>query len=222
MKRANGPPPSAAVVAGWTATAFVDGRHAGGQWGEVVHAAHRLHRALAPLPRPPIIDTFNHQWARADRMVWEEAELTRTAPFDGQILQLLAVVQPLEPLREQLVHGDLAGNVLVSEGLAPAILDFSPYWRPPGYALAQLAVDAMLWWEGRRRRRPAFRRRPAAPAPRAGRPVQAAVPGRVDGPPRHRSHRRAGCSPGRHRPGVRPRQERCLSGFRRYERSLIE
>jgi hypothetical protein len=46
----------------------------------------------------------------------------------------------------QLVHADLGGNVLFAPGLAPAIIDFSPYWRPPGYAEAVAAVDAFLWF----------------------------------------------------------------------------
>jgi hypothetical protein len=46
----------------------------------------------------------------------------------------------------QLVHGDLGGNVLFAPSLAPAIIDFSPYWRPPGYAEAVAAVDAFLWF----------------------------------------------------------------------------
>jgi len=44
----------------------------------------------------------------------------------------------------QIVHGDLAGNVLFSDGLPPAIIDFSPFWRPVGYAEAIVVVDALL------------------------------------------------------------------------------
>lgn len=45
----------------------------------------------------------------------------------------------------QLIHGDLSGNVLFAPGLPPAIIDFSPYWRPPGFAYAIAAVDGVLW-----------------------------------------------------------------------------
>ena len=34
------------------------------------------------------------------------------------------------------MHGDLTGNVLFAEGLPPAILDLSLYFRPPGFATA--------------------------------------------------------------------------------------
>jgi hypothetical protein len=51
------------------------------------------------------------------------------------------------PLRapSQLVHGDLTGNVLFAEGLPPAILDLSLYFRPPGFATAVVLADALVF-----------------------------------------------------------------------------
>ena len=48
-------------------------------------------------------------------------------------------------LPAQLIHGDLGGNVLFAPGQPPAMIDFSPYWRPAGLALAIAAVDALTW-----------------------------------------------------------------------------
>jgi prepilin-type processing-associated H-X9-DG protein len=45
------------------------------------------------------------------------------------------------------VHGDLSGNVLFADGRPPAIIDFSPYWRPAAYADAIVAVDGLLWFD---------------------------------------------------------------------------
>jgi len=35
--------------------------------------------------------------------------------------------------------------VLFAAGEPPAVIDFSPYWRPAGLALAVAAVDALTW-----------------------------------------------------------------------------
>ena len=43
------------------------------------------------------------------------------------------------------MHGDLTGNVLFEDGLPPAVIDFSPYWRPTGFASAVVVGDALLW-----------------------------------------------------------------------------
>ena len=48
-------------------------------------------------------------------------------------------------LPSQVIHGDFTGNVLFEPGLAPAVIDFSPYWRPAGFALAVVIVDALTW-----------------------------------------------------------------------------
>jgi hypothetical protein len=44
------------------------------------------------------------------------------------------------------VHGDLSGNVLFHRGLPPAVIDVSPYWRPPAFAEGILVADGLLWW----------------------------------------------------------------------------
>ena len=45
----------------------------------------------------------------------------------------------------QIVHGDLHGNVLFAGDAAPAVVDLTPYWRPGGWAIGVLAVDAVAW-----------------------------------------------------------------------------
>ena len=45
----------------------------------------------------------------------------------------------------QLVHGDLTGNVLFAGGMAPGIIDFSPYVRPAAYAIGVVISDAITW-----------------------------------------------------------------------------
>ena len=47
--------------------------------------------------------------------------------------------------REQLVHADLAGNVLLDAAGAPFVIDLSPAWRSPLWAEAVCVLDAVLW-----------------------------------------------------------------------------
>lgn len=128
------------VVDGWTATERVGGRN-GPRWTETLDAGRAFHRAVAQVPRPDMLDRRTHRWARADRLAWGEGEPAERPPL---IDALLERARPLD-LPSQIVHGDLAGNVLFAEGLDPAVIDFSPYWRPPGWALAVAVVDAIVW-----------------------------------------------------------------------------
>ena len=43
------------------------------------------------------------------------------------------------------MHGDLTGNVLFAPGIPPAVIDFSPYWRPTAFAAAVVVGDALAW-----------------------------------------------------------------------------
>jgi uncharacterized protein (TIGR02569 family) len=73
-------------------------------------------------------------------VAWEEAPIG-----DGELLTLLARARRAVRLPDQLVHGDLLGNVLFAEAVAPAVIDWSPYWRPASWGLAIAAADALCW-----------------------------------------------------------------------------
>ena len=134
------------VVDGWAATTFLEGSPAGWRWGEVLAAGRAFHGAVAHLPRPSFLDRRRTPWDVGDRGAWgESAPEVRTAGLRPLVSALAARRAPVEE-PPQLVHGDLAGNVLLAAGGGPpAILDLSPYWRPPSWALAVVAVDAMAW-----------------------------------------------------------------------------
>ncbi len=130
------------VVDGWTAWPALAGATAP-RWKDIVAVGVVFHRALASVPRPSsLLDARSDRWAVADRVAWG---MTSADAFEEvpHVAGLLAARRPVEAT-EQLVHGDLGGNVLFAEGLPPAIIDFSPYWRPPRYASAIVAVDAVV------------------------------------------------------------------------------
>ena len=72
---------------------------------------------------------------------WETGSIARWMGFPGRDSWTT------EPAHgpSATVHGDLSGNVLFHNVLAPAIIDLSPYWRPASYASAIVVADALLW-----------------------------------------------------------------------------
>ena len=133
------------VVGGWAATPWLEGEPAGWRWDEVLEAGRRLHSAWGRLPRPSFLDRRQSPWDTGARMAFgDEPLVVRSPGLRGLVDRLAAALRPLEE-PSQLVHGDLGGNVLLADGLPPAVIDLSPYWRPPGWALAVVAVDAMVW-----------------------------------------------------------------------------
>lgn len=138
LRAANG----ALLVEGWAATGHLSGRHEAGRWTDILRAGQRLHEGLSGIPRPAFLDDRADSWAVADRVAWGELPLE---PFvDAPHVRSLA--RHLRPVTApfQVVHGDLTGNVLFGGG-APAVIDFTPYWRPTGYASAIVVADAVVW-----------------------------------------------------------------------------
>lgn len=131
------------VVDGWTAWERLEGRHQPGRWEEIIAAGERFHRALAGVPRPGFLDQRTSPWAVADRVAWGEEPAGPYAQVPG-VDRLLGLRRPVTG-PSQCVHSDLTGNVLFAPGLAPGVIDFSPYWRPPMFSAAVVVADAILF-----------------------------------------------------------------------------
>jgi hypothetical protein len=118
-------------------------------WPRLIAASRAFHAALAGRAAPPWLGTDGSQWTTGDQVAWGERDpgsvlAGAPEPLAGQLRALLAALRPVRQ-PAQLIHGDLGGNVLFADGEPPAVIDFSPYWRPAGLALAVAAVDALMW-----------------------------------------------------------------------------
>src|SRR6478752_1468189 len=118
-------------------------------WPRLIAASRAFHAALAGRPAPPWLGRDGSQWTVGDQVAWGERDpgsilAAAPGPLAAQLRSLLAVLRPVR-LPAQLIHGDLGGNVLFAAGEPPVVIDFSPYWRPAGLALAVAAVDALTW-----------------------------------------------------------------------------
>ena len=136
------------VVDNWSAARRVDGVNGndpGTDWAGLLSAARAFHEAIRDEPRPSFLDRREHRWAVADRVAWDEAQYTPLTQVAERFHTLQSLLRPVEAVN-QVIHGDLTGNVLFAAGQAPAIIDFSPYWRPASYADAIVAVDGLLWY----------------------------------------------------------------------------
>jgi uncharacterized protein (TIGR02569 family) len=132
------------LVDGWCAWERLEGAHRERAWADVIAVGERFHAALAGKSRPALIDRRTDHWAVGDRIAWGERSAAEFAHVK-HLRRLVSALRPVDTSRSQLVHGDLTGNVLFADGLPPAVIDFSPYWRPPAYAAAIVVGDALSW-----------------------------------------------------------------------------
>ncbi|MBA8930048.1 uncharacterized protein (TIGR02569 family) [Kutzneria viridogrisea] len=132
------------VVGGWAATRYLSGR-AEPRHDEVVAVSMRLHEATRPLPRPRFLDARRDVFAVADRCAWGEELVELDQDKGGRLFELVAALRRPVGLTQQVVHGDLFGNVLFAGNAPPALIDFAPFWRPAEWAAAVVVVDALAW-----------------------------------------------------------------------------
>ncbi|MEV6495553.1 phosphotransferase, partial [Actinoplanes sp. NPDC051633] len=116
------------VVAGWEATRWVEGQPDPRRVDEVVRAGEAFHRAIAALPRPFFIDLRDDPWSYGDRLAFGEPVPPGSTAPSALLEPLLEARRPIAS-PSQVVHGDLAGNVLFADGRPPAIIDWPEYWR---------------------------------------------------------------------------------------------
>lgn len=144
------------VVDGWGATRHEDGATTCRDLDVTLAAGRVLHAQLASTVRdlPPAIEGRTDRWARAERLVFgpvsdlvAAAAGTPAATVVGRAARLLDV-RDLGP--DQLVHADLAGNVLIDGRGAPVVIGAAPAWRPLRWAEAIAVLDSVLWLDAPR------------------------------------------------------------------------
>jgi hypothetical protein len=98
---------------------------------------------VSSVPRPSFLDGRDDPWSIGDRVAWGELGVG-DLPGTKHLERLAERLAPTDAL-PQLIHGDLTGNVLFDDEIAPAILDLSPYFRPSSFASAIVIADALVW-----------------------------------------------------------------------------
>ena len=131
---------------GWCGWERLQGEHDTKQrWDQVIQVTENFHQELQGLERPAFLDIRHSPWDAGDLAAWGGAVVALPAPIGPLVNDLCSSLRALD-LPSQVIHGDMPRNVLFAEGLPPAVIDFSPYFRPAGFASAIVIVDALTWY----------------------------------------------------------------------------
>lgn len=135
-------------VDGWGAHLLAPGRDVElpRELAWVEEASDAFHRGVQDLPRPAFMDSRDDAWAFGDRVAWESVEPEGDAETLETIERLRGQLRPFDG-PEQVIHGDILPNVLLADGLPPAVIDWPPYYRPVGMANAIAVTDAVTFRE---------------------------------------------------------------------------
>lgn len=131
-------------IDGWCALEFIEGEHMKDCWEEKVVVCKGFNNLLVDLLKPDFIEKRTNPWAIADKMVFEEIPLNYDPRLAEYVIEIKKYLKPID-MEEQIIHGDITGNMLFADGELPGIIDFTPNWKSKEYALAILVVDAITW-----------------------------------------------------------------------------
>ena len=131
------------IVDGWSAWERLDGAVDRRRWREALAVSERFHSTVARIGWSGAL-AGEHPWAHADAFAWGEREIDVPRPSQPLVGGLREQRVQID-VTNQLIHGDLGGNILFHPELPPAVIDVSPYWRPKRYADAIVIVDAIAW-----------------------------------------------------------------------------
>lgn len=136
------------VVDNWSASQFIDGLDPlAPSWDRIIDVGRRFSTAGTEAldGSEHLLGNWTHQWAIADRVAWNELDVTLNDEATALLHELRGLLGPLPTAGRALIHGDLAGNVFVVPGGFPVVLDISPYLRPGMWVGALVIADAALW-----------------------------------------------------------------------------
>jgi len=131
-------------VEGWCVLEFIKGQHLEAHWEEKIAVCRGFNNLLIGLSKPDFILKRTNPWAIADKMVFEKIPLSYDPRMEEYVVEVQKYLKPID-VEEQIIHGDITGNMLFADGELPGIIDFTPNWKAKEYALAILVVDAITW-----------------------------------------------------------------------------
>lgn len=133
------------VENGYGVTQYVLGEFSGGRMPEKIQACQSLSQLLENIEQPEQWSSWYSPWQWANQVAWEESHLPKNA--DKKSVKLIEEIkswyQPIN-IAPQLIHSDLAGNILF-DGAKAIIIDFSPDFRPSVYSEILLITDSIAW-----------------------------------------------------------------------------
>ena len=135
------------VFKGWLCSKFEVGFVSNNHEAEKLEVSRLFHRSLKAISLNVYVPPSN-RWEIAHRAAWSRDDLPSQIETDSRnyIKELFRFTNSQGDIKTQIIHGDLAGNILFHDRYSPLIIDFSPTNGPIEYAESILIADSIAWY----------------------------------------------------------------------------
>lgn len=126
------------------ATPYFEAQFYNSKLEEKLDACRELNSKVAGIRKPKEYNKWESPWTKAQSLAWSHKISSPLLP--KEIEELIRLRTTLN-LPEQLIHVDLAGNILFDEEGNPIIIDFTPGFYPKEYSEVLLLIDSIAWYQ---------------------------------------------------------------------------
>lgn len=126
------------------ATEYFEAQFFSDRLGQKLKACRKLNSIISNISKPSGFDSWENPWTKAQGIAWSQST-SSDLEIPAEIKSLLNMRSRLE-MPNQLVHVDLAGNILFDKNENPVVIDFTPGFYPKEYAEVLLLVDSIAWY----------------------------------------------------------------------------
>jgi uncharacterized protein (TIGR02569 family) len=105
----------------------------------------KLNEITSNISKPDDFDLWESPWTKAQNLAWIIPG-NFNVKIPGEIQRLMSLREEIE-IPSQLVHVDLAGNILFDAKENAVIIDFTPGFYPKEYAEMLLLIDSIAWYK---------------------------------------------------------------------------
>lgn len=127
------------------ATRYFEATFLQGKLEKKLEICRRLNDIISKIPKPSGFDSWENPWTKAQSLAWSNFNVS-AVKTPAEINALLNMRTHIE-MRRQLVHVDLAGNILFDKNENPVVIDFTPGFYPKEYAEVLLLIDSIAWYD---------------------------------------------------------------------------
>ena len=128
------------------ATQYYEAKFFDGRMERKLDTCRELNKKVFHISKPEDFASWESPWTKGQDLAWSFGDAVNFK-IPEELRVLMNMREQIE-IPYQLVHVDLAGNILFDIKGNPVVIDFTPGFYPKEYSESLLVIDSIAWYHG--------------------------------------------------------------------------